>query len=62
MANKKIKAWKPRNPHILRKASQVVQDKREKEAMLRHQQEISKWTNLINDLKKENTNGEKDSS
>jgi ribosomal protein L35 len=62
MANKKIKAWKPRNPHILRKKSQIVQDKREKEAQLRHQQEMSKWVNMINDLRKESANDEKDSS
>ena len=62
MANKKIKAWKPRNPHILRKKSQVVQDKRQREAQLRHQKEMSKWVNIVNYLRKESANGEKDSS
>jgi ribosomal protein L35 len=62
MANKKIKAWKPRNPHILRKKSQVVQDKRQREAQLRHQKEMSKWGKRVNDLRKESPNDEKDSS
>ena len=62
MANKKIKAGKPRNPHILRKKSQGVQDKRQREAQLRHQKEMSKWVNMVNDLRKESANDEKDSS
>ena len=60
MSKKKGKplTYKVRNPVVLRKASTIIQDKREKEATLRHQQEMSKWVNIINDLRKESKKDE----